>query len=133
MPERVPLTAPGAPQPVGPYSQVIKLGRMLYVSGQLPLDPASGELSAPDIEGQTRRVLDNLTAILEFAGAGAVSVVKTTVYLTSLVDAELMNEVYAEYFAFEPPARSMVEVAALPKGALLEVEAIACLPESDLV
>ena len=132
MPEKTAVECPGAPRAIGPYSQAMKFGEMLYISGQLPLDPATGQLSAPDIEGQTRRVLENLKAILEFAGGGTASVVKTTVYLTSLLDFEMMNEVYAEYFPFRPPARSTVEVAALPKGALVEIDAIAILPPVDV-
>jgi len=100
---------------------------MLFLSGQIPIDPAKGQIISPDIEGQTRRVLENMRAILEATGGAMSSIVKTTVYLTSLLDFDLMNEVYAEYFPFRPPARSTVEVAALPKDALIEIDAIAVL------
>jgi 2-iminobutanoate/2-iminopropanoate deaminase len=130
MAEKVVLSCPTAPKAVGPYSHVVKVGNMLYISGQIPLDPKTGQLTDPDISGQTRQALKNLKAILEFAGGGTHSVVKTTVYLTSLLDFDMMNEVYAEFFNFEPPARTTVEVAALPKGAMVEIEAIAVLPSS---
>ena len=128
MSKKVDILCAGAPEAIGPYSQAIRFGDTIYLSGQIPLDPATGELSDPDIEGQTRRVLENMKAIMESLGSSLGSVVKTTVYLDSLVDFELMNEVYAEYFPFCPPARSTVEVAALPKGALLEIDAVALLP-----
>jgi 2-iminobutanoate/2-iminopropanoate deaminase len=132
MADRVEVDCPGAPKAIGPYSQAIKLGDMLFLSGQIPLDPATGEISAPDIEGQTRRVLENLRAILEYTGGSMGSIIKTTVYLTSLLDFQLMNEVYAEYFPFRPPARSTVEVKALPKDAMIEIDAIAVLPPSEV-
>jgi 2-iminobutanoate/2-iminopropanoate deaminase len=128
MPEKIDVVCVGAPKAIGPYSQAIKYDQMIFLSGQIPVDPATGQLSAPDIEGQTRRALDNIKAILEITGGSMNSIVKTTVYLTSLLDFEMMNEVYARYFNFRPPARSTVEVAALPKGALIEIDAIAILP-----
>ncbi|MFP4382210.1 MAG: RidA family protein [Candidatus Sumerlaeia bacterium] len=127
MPEKVDVVCPTAPAAIGPYSQAIRQGDMVFISGQLPLDPKTGELSDPDITGQTRRVLDNINAILESLGTGTAAVVKTTVFLTSLVDFEMMNEVYAEFFPFCPPARSTVEVSSLPKGALVEIEAMAIM------
>ncbi|MBN1867412.1 RidA family protein [Candidatus Sumerlaeota bacterium] len=128
MPEKIDVVCSSAPQAIGPYSQAIKYDQMLFLSGQIPVDPRTGEISAPDIAGQTRQVLDNMKAILEATGASMNSIVKTTVYLTSLLDFEMMNEVYAPYFDFRPPARSTVEVAALPKGALVEIDAIAFMP-----
>ncbi|MFW5870663.1 MAG: Rid family detoxifying hydrolase [Candidatus Sumerlaeota bacterium] len=125
------LSCPTAPQALGPYSQCVKQGNMLYISCQLPLDPQSGELTDPDIAGQTRQILKNLQAILEFAGGALHSVLKTTVYLTSLPDFEMMNDIYGEFFAFEPPARTTVEVSALPKGALVAIDAIAELPQNE--
>lgn len=132
MSEKSDVYCANAPKAIGPYSQAIKHGEMLFISGQIPLDPETGEISAPEIMGQTRQVLDNISAILISVGGGTASVVKTTVFLASLVDFDLMNEVYAEYFPFCPPARTTIEVAALPKGALVEIETIAIIPESGL-
>ena len=131
MAEHVDIACPGAPEAIGPYSQAIKIGTILYVSGQIPLNPNTGEIESPDITDQTRQVLENVKAIVEFAGGAMSSIVKTTVYLSSLLDFELMNEVYAEYFPFRPPARATVEVSALPKDALIEIDAIVMLPEQD--
>jgi 2-iminobutanoate/2-iminopropanoate deaminase len=130
MADKVVFSCPTAPKAVGPYSHVVKVGNMLYLSGQIPLDPNTGELTGTDIATQTRQVLKNLRAVLEFTGGGTHSVVKTTVFLTSLANFAPMNEVYGEFFNFEPPARTTVEVSALPKGALVEIEAIAVLPGS---
>jgi 2-iminobutanoate/2-iminopropanoate deaminase len=127
MTDKVDVYSQDAPKAIGPYSQAIKIGSLLFLSGQIPVDPATGRIESPDIEGQTRRVLENIQAILLCTGAAMRNVVKTTVYLTSLLDFELMNEVYAEYFPFQPPARSTVEVSALPKDALVEIEAVAVL------
>jgi len=131
MAEKVDVVCPNAPRAIGPYSQAIKVGNLLFFSGQIPVNPASGQIESPDIEAQTRRVLENLKAIVETTGGALSSVVKTTVYLTSLLDFDLMNEVYAEYFPFRPPARSTVEVSALPKDALIEIDAIAVLPSHE--
>lgn len=125
--DKVDVICANAPKAIGPYSQAIKINNMLYLSGQIPINPATGRIESPDIEGQTRQVLENIQAILTCTGAGLRNVVKTTVFLTSLLDFDLMNEVYAEYFPFQPPARSTVEVAALPKDALVEIEVIAFL------
>jgi len=114
-----------APAPVGPYSQAIKAGGWLYVSGQIPIDPKTGEMVGPDIGLQTRRALDNLVAVLKAAGADVADVVKTTVFMTDLAQFSAMNEVFAEYFGEAPPARACVQVAALPKGSLVEIECIA--------
>jgi 2-iminobutanoate/2-iminopropanoate deaminase len=118
-----------APQPIGPYVQAVQAkGQLLFVSGQIGLT-AEGKMVAEDIRSQTRQALENLRAILAAAGAGIEHVVKTTVFLRSLADFAAMNEVYAEFFGAHPPARTTVEVSALPAGALVEIEAIALLPE----
>ena len=116
-----------APAAVGPYSQAIETtgARTVYCSGQIPLDPATGELVAGGIEEQAAKVLENLDAVLEAAGAAFRDVVKTTVFLVDLADFPKMNEVYARAFTHHPPARSTVQVAALPRGARVEIEAIA--------
>jgi 2-iminobutanoate/2-iminopropanoate deaminase len=116
-----------APPAIGPYSQAIILGRMVYTSGQIPLDPATKQLVAGDIQTQTRQVLTNLTAVLEAAGSSLDRVVKTTVFLKDLNDFAAMNAVYAEFFNAAPPARSTVQVARLPLDASVEIEAIASL------
>jgi 2-iminobutanoate/2-iminopropanoate deaminase len=116
-----------APKAIGPYSQAIRSGAYIFVSGQLPADPASGEISG-DIKAQTNQVFKNIAAILSEAGGSLRDVVKTTVFLKDLNDFAAMNEVYKQYFDQEPPARSCVQVAAIPKGALIEIESIAALP-----
>lgn len=116
----------GAPAPVGPYSQAIARDGWIFVSGQIPLDPASGELVGEDAAAQARQVLANLGAILEAAGAGFGDVVRTTIYLTDLAAFQAVNAVYAESFRVAPqPARATVQVAALPLGAQVEIDAIA--------
>ncbi len=115
-----------APAPVGPYSQAITLGNLIFLSGQIPLDPKTGDLVPGDIEEQTRQILRNLAAVLEAAGSGLSSVVKTTVYLTDMSAFPRVNAIYAEAFEFDPaPARATVEVSALPLGARVEIDAIA--------
>jgi 2-iminobutanoate/2-iminopropanoate deaminase len=117
-----------APKAIGPYSQAIDCGSMVFCSGQIPLDPVRMEFAASDIKGQTEQVLKNLTAVLEEAGLSLADVVKTTVFVKDLGQFPLMNEVYESHFSKVTknfPARSTVEVAALPKGALVEIEAIA--------
>lgn len=114
-----------APAAVGPYSQAVKLGNLVFASGQIPLLPASGQLESGGIREQTRQVITNLRAVLEASGSGLDKVVKTTVYIVRMSDFPLVNEVYAEFFQNDPPARACVEVSALPKGAEVEVEAIA--------
>lgn len=113
--------APGA---VGPYSQGTRTDQMVFTAGQLPLDPATGKMVAGDIQDQTRQSLKNLQAVLEAGEAGLDSVMKTTVFLQDMGEFKLMNEIYAEFFPDNPPARSAVEVAALPLGARVEIEAI---------
>ena len=115
-----------APAAIGPYSQAIVSGNMIFCSGQIPLDPKTGQIVEGDIEVQTRRVLDNLAAVLAAAGAGWSNVVKTTIFLADLKDFATVNGVYAERFGgAAPPARSTVQAAALPRGARVEIEAIA--------
>ena len=113
--------APGA---VGPYSQGTRTDQMVFTAGQIPLDPATGKMVAGDIQDQTRQSLKNLQAVLEAGRAGLDSVMKTTVFLQDMGEFKLMNEIYAEFFPDNPPARSAVEVAALPLGARVEIEAI---------
>jgi 2-iminobutanoate/2-iminopropanoate deaminase len=114
-----------APKAIGPYSQAIQSECMIFTAGQIALDPAIGELVPGGIEAQTRRALTNLKNILEAAGSGLNYVVKTTVFLQDMSDFAAMNAVYAEYFPENPPARSTIAVAGLPKGAAVEIEAIA--------
>lgn len=115
-----------APAAIGPYSQGVELGNLVFVSGQLPIDPATGVFASDDIQGQTRQSLTNLSKILEEAGLTLGHVLKTTVFIQHMDDFAKMNEIYAEFFTGDVlPARSAVEVAKLPKGALVEIEAIA--------
>ena len=114
-----------APAAIGPYSQAIKAGNTIYVSGQIPIDPATGAFAGEDITTQTRQSLTNLKSILNAAGADLCDVVKTTVYLANMGDFAAMNEVYAQFFAAPYPARAAFEVACLPKNALVEIECVA--------
>jgi 2-iminobutanoate/2-iminopropanoate deaminase len=116
-----------APKAIGPYSQAVAWQGLLFLSGQLPLDPATGQLVAGDITAQTERVLENLKAVLEAAGSSLARVLKTTVYLKDVGEFQRMNEVYARYFPHDPPARATVEVARLPRDVRVEIEAIATL------
>jgi 2-iminobutanoate/2-iminopropanoate deaminase len=119
------VRAADAPNAVGPYSQAVCTARLVFTSGQIPLDPKTGQLEAGPIDQQTRRVMENLRAVLTAAGATFSDVVKSTVYLTDLGDFATVNAVYAGYFSSEPPARSTVQVAALPLGARVEIEMVA--------
>ena len=119
------IHAEKAPKAIGPYSQAIESGPFLFASGQIPVDPATGEIVSGGIEEQAKQVFRNLKAILEEAGLAEGSVVKTTVFLKSLDDFAVVNKLYAEIFSAPFPARSCIEVSALPKGALIEMEAIA--------
>jgi 2-iminobutanoate/2-iminopropanoate deaminase len=114
-----------APKAIGPYEQAVKVGEFIYASGQIPLDPNSGGLVEGDIAAQTRRVMENLKAVVEAAGSSFEGVVKTTVFLKNIADFAPMNEVYAEYFGAAKPARSTVAVADLPRGALVEIDLVA--------
>jgi len=120
-----PVATDKAPQAVGPYSQAIRAGDWLFCAGQIPLDPATGILVAGGIREQTARALENIRAVLASQGLGLDRVVKTTVFMTNLADFAAMNEVYAQHFPSNPPARSTVQVAALPKGAQVEIEVVA--------
>ncbi len=121
---RIIISSPKAPAAVGPYSQGVQVGNMLFLSGQIPLN-AAGELQKGDIVVQTIQVLENIKALLAAADMCLADVVKTTVYLTDMGDFAEMNRVYAEYFPHNPPARVTVQVAALPKGAAIEIDALA--------
>jgi 2-iminobutanoate/2-iminopropanoate deaminase len=126
-----PIFSSEAPAAIGPYSQAMRSGRFLFCSGQIPLDPQSGELVSGDIAAQTRRVLDNIGAILRMEGLTFDSVVKTTIFLTDLGDFQMVNEIYGSYFKHDPPARSTVQISALPRGANVEIEVIAAAAEAD--
>jgi len=114
-----------APKAIGPYSQAVRVGNMVFLSGQIPLDPRTGEMVAADIVRETERVLDNLAAVLRAAGLGFEHVVRTTIYLVEMADFPRVNETYAKRFSGTFPARATVQVAALPKGARVEIDAIA--------
>jgi 2-iminobutanoate/2-iminopropanoate deaminase len=120
-----PVTSLSAPAAIGPYSQAIDAGDFVFLSGQVPIDPKTGELVQGDIAVQTDRVLDNLGAVLEAAGCSFADVVKTTIYLTDLGDFQVVNATYGKRFTAAPPARATIQVAALPKGARVEIDAIA--------
>jgi 2-iminobutanoate/2-iminopropanoate deaminase len=116
-----------APKAIGPYSQAVRSGNLLFISGQIPIDPATGNLVPGEIAAQTRRVFDNISAILQAAGASFDHVVRTTVFLADMGDFAAMNEVYAGYFSTPAPARSTVQAARLPKDARIEIDVIASL------
>jgi 2-iminobutanoate/2-iminopropanoate deaminase len=120
------ISSDQAPKAIGPYSQAVDLGDLVFLSGQIPLDPASGQVvGAGDIQAQTERVLQNVQGVLQTAGLTMANVVRTTVFMVDLAEFARMNEVYAKYFPSEPPARSTVQVVALPRGARVEIDAIA--------
>lgn len=119
------IVTKNAPQAIGPYSQAIKAAGLVFASGQIPIDPSTGEFVAGGVADQTEQVLKNLLAVLEAAGTGLGSVIKTTVFLADMKDFVAMNEVYGRYFSVEPPARATVQAAGLPRDALVEIEAIA--------
>jgi len=121
------VSTPHAPRAIGPYSQAVRIGDLLFLSGQIPLDPETGALIEGDIAAQTRRVLQNLGAILDAAGASFANVARTTVYLADMADFAAMNEVYATFFESPAPARSTVQAAGLPKNARVEIDVIASL------
>ena len=114
-----------APAAVGPYSQAIRIGNLVFCSGQIPLDPETGEIVPGDVNAQTRRVMENITAVLRAEGLNFENIIKTTIFLTNLTDFQTVNELYGSHFKSDPPARSTVQVAALPKGANVEIEVIA--------
>ena len=120
-----PVNSLSAPAAIGPYSQAIDAGDFVFLSGQVPIDPKTGELVQGDITAQTERVLDNLAAVLEAAGCSFGDVVKTTIYLIDLGDFQTVNATYAKRFTAAPPARATIQVSALPKGSRVEIDAIA--------
>jgi endoribonuclease L-PSP, putative len=119
------ISSEKAPKAIGPYSQAIRIGNLVFLSGQIPIDPATGHLAEGSIQHQTERVLENIKAVLEEAGLSLNAVVKTTVFLKNLGDFPQMNDTYSKYFASNPPARSTVEVARLPRDVQVEIDAIA--------
>ncbi|HXU77302.1 MAG TPA: RidA family protein [Methylomirabilota bacterium] len=125
MPKKLVIKPAKSPAAVGPYNHAIRIGDLLFCAGQIPIDPATGNLIPGDAKAQTERVLENVKAILEDQKLGFSNVVKTTVFLTNLADFATMNEVYSKYFTVDYPARSTIQVAALPKGANVEIEVIA--------
>lgn len=120
-----------APAAIGPYAQAVKVGELVFCSGQIALDPATGEMVTGGIEAETRRVLDNLTAVLEASGATWDDVVRTTIYLTDLGNFALVNRLYGERVGATPPARATVQVTALPRGGLVEIDAVAHLSQAS--
>lgn len=125
MPAKTIIKPANSPAAVGPYNHAVRLGDLLFCAGQIPIDPATGNLIAGDIKAQTERVLQNVKAILDDQKLTFASVVKSTVFMTNLGDFAAMNEVYAKYFTNDFPARSTIQVAALPKGASVEIEVVA--------
>jgi 2-iminobutanoate/2-iminopropanoate deaminase len=126
--EKVIISTENAPSAIGPYSQAVKVGDFLFTSGQIPLNPKTGELVDSDIRAAAKQSLENLKAILEAAGTNLENVVKTVVFLKDINDFAAVNEVYGQYFTIKMPARSAVQVAKLPKDSLVEIEAIALIP-----
>jgi 2-iminobutanoate/2-iminopropanoate deaminase len=127
------VSTKNAPAAVGPYSQAIRSGSLLFCAGQIPLDPQSGQIVTGDIAAQTKRVMENVSAVLRAAQMNFGHVVKTTIFLTSMGDFQTVNEIYASYFRENPPARSTVAVSALPKGAKVEIEVIAMASEAPVL
>lgn len=119
------LATDGAPAAIGPYSQAVRAGNVIYTSGQIPLDPGTGEMVSGDFEAMVRQVFENLKAVLQTGGASFANVVKATVYLTAMSDFQALNGIYTEYFGDHKPARSTVGVRELPKGARVEIDLIA--------
>jgi|SRR5438034_9402784 2-iminobutanoate/2-iminopropanoate deaminase len=128
--QRTQISTNQAPAAIGPYSQAIRCGQFVYASGQIALDPASGELVGEDVQAQTHRALQNLQAVLTSAGTSLASVVKTTVFLARMSDFQAMNAIYATYFTSVAPARSTVAVAELPRKALVEIECVALIEDN---
>ncbi len=123
--EREIISTKNAPTAVGPYSQAVRWGDVIYTAGQIPLVPETGQLVAGDIEIQTQQVMKNLASVLDAAGSRLANIVKTTIFVTNLEDFAAINKVYGSFFTDDPPARSTVQVAALPMGAMVEIEAVA--------
>lgn len=126
-PKKEEVLTVNAPQPIGPYSQAIKSGNLLFCSGQIALDPQSGQVVGTDVEAQTRQVMQNIEAVLKAGGASFENVIKTTIFLKSMGDFPKVNQIYGLHFKETPPARSTVEVSRLPKDVLVEIEVIAAL------
>lgn len=122
------IESPNAPRPIGPYAQAVRSGDLLFCSGQVPIDPATGELVNGDIEVQAKRVMENLAEVLKAGGTSWEHALRVTIYLTNLADFSVVNRVYGEYVSAAPPARATVQVSALPKGAAIEIDAIAHIP-----
>jgi 2-iminobutanoate/2-iminopropanoate deaminase len=125
--ERQIISTENAPAAVGPYSQAVRIGNLVYTAGQLGMDPKTGKLVEDSVEAQTRQALSNLSAILEAAGTTVSNVIKTTIFLRDMGDFAVVNRVYAEFFPSAPPARSTVQVAALPLGGQVEIEVVAAI------
>ena len=123
--KKIPISTDKAPAAVGPYEQAIRVGNFIFTSGQIPLDPSTNKLIEGDISQQTKMVMENLKALLEASGSSLKNVIKATVFLTDLKNFEQMNKIYGEYFSASKPARSTIQVSALPKGAAIEIEMIA--------
>jgi 2-iminobutanoate/2-iminopropanoate deaminase len=119
------IATTAAPAAVGPYSQAVRTGNFVFCSGQIPLDPSTQQMVTGDITAQTKRVMENITAVLRAEGLSFENIVKTTIFLTNLGDFQTVNEIYGSYFKSDPPARSTVQVSGLPKGANVEIEVIA--------
>jgi 2-iminobutanoate/2-iminopropanoate deaminase len=124
----IPIATGEAPAAIGPYSQAIRSGNLVFLSGQIPLDPATGQIVEGDVAAQTERVMKNLAAVLKAADCEFGNVVRTTIFLTNLADFQVVNEIYGKSFPKNPPARATVQVAALPRGAKVEIDAIAVVP-----
>jgi 2-iminobutanoate/2-iminopropanoate deaminase len=122
---KIAISSPDAPKAIGPYSQAVRAGQLLFLSGQVPLDPVTGQMVTGDIAAETRRVFENLAAVLKAGGRSFDDVVRTTVYLADMNDFAAMNEVYGQYFSEPFPARATVQVARLPKDARVEIDVIA--------
>jgi 2-iminobutanoate/2-iminopropanoate deaminase len=120
-----------APAAVGPYSQAIRIGNFVFCSGQIPLDPKTGAIVPGDVNAQTRRVMENIAAVLRAEGLNFGNIIKTTIFLVNLADFQAVNELYGSYFKSDPPARSTVQVAALPKNAQVEIEVLAATNAND--
>lgn len=121
------ISTSDAPAAIGPYSQAVKIGDLIFVSGQIPIDPSTGELVAGGVQQQVKQILTNIAAILEAAGVSLSNVVKTTVYICNMDDFPVVNEAYQQFFMEDPPARACVEVSRLPKDVIVEIDAIAHL------
>ena len=125
--EKETISTKDAPQAIGPYSQAIRFGNLIFASGQIPIEPETGKILKGDIKGQTKLILENLNNVLAAGGSSLDNVLRTTIFLTDLEDYPAVNETYAQYFNDLPPARSTVQVAKLPMDAQIEIDAIACI------